>query len=116
MVMHCELLGRGAHTCARQPSEIRRAYAETEMLVLWLLSGSCGTCEVSHTGPCFKTRPGNRQPEPESRNYSIRSLILDLSRKSPARTVLPLYKLRSLRTIFRSHLGSVPLNLLARAQ
>ena len=38
------------------------------------------------------------------------------SGKSPAGTVLPSYKLRSLRTIFRNHLRSVPLNLLTRAQ
>ena len=51
----------------------------------------------------------------EERSFAFDGDILPLG-KNPAGTVLASYELRRLRTIFRNHLGSVPLDFLARAQ
>src|ERR1035438_5041794 len=41
---------------------------------------------------------------------------MSTSGEGPAGTVLPSYELRSLGTVFRNHLRSIPLDLLSRAQ
>jgi hypothetical protein len=50
--------------------ESRRAYAETEMLLLWLLLGSCGTCEVLQRTLVSKRGLGD-SPNPRSQRRDL---------------------------------------------